>query len=423
MPLLNLGLVTQTFLTLLDRYVTSSPEWNPANILDASPLPPDKLSGNHTLGFYLYHVIEDPAIKNPPALADVDHPDLLQPMGLQLFYVLTAHSDLEGGNATLTEQLMFGLGVKALRDFTWVREDTVVAGATLFPPALLGKQNQFRITLQPPNPEEAVHYWTAGSQPLRLSAYYQVRPVFLEPEPQTVRAGRVAVYGIYTFLHGRPRLDSSRSVVSFQVPGETSPREAEARPAEAPLGGQVIFSGTDLTGDRVELLVQHVSWKAPETVDPLQWGISSTGTLLLATIGDFAGSQPVLPGIYLASAKITELRTAPDGSTRSFTAVSNQTPFAVTPRIDGPVTFAGGLGTATGANFDPSILAGDDIQLFAGTERLERVGGAPAAGQFQVVDGGTIQFRLPAATASGTVVPFRVLIRGAESAPLWVTAP
>src|SRR5262245_17184687 len=136
MPLLNLALVTQAFTAMLDRYVTNSPEWNAANVLTVSPLSPDRLAGNHTLGFYLYHFVEDPAYKNPTPLANVDNPDIFQPMGLQLFYVLTAHSDLPDSNAAEAEQLMMGLGVKALRDFATLDENTLVAGAIVFPPGL-----------------------------------------------------------------------------------------------------------------------------------------------------------------------------------------------------------------------------------------------------------------------------------------------
>jgi hypothetical protein len=423
MPLLNLSLVTQTFVTLLDRYIVNSPEWNAANVLDVSPLPPDRLAGDHTLGFYLYHFTEDAAYKNPAPLADVDNPDIFQPMGLQLYYVLTAHSDLQDRNGTLAEQLMMGLAVKALRDFAFVDEATIVAGAAVFPPALVGRGNRFRVTLRPPAPEEAVQYWTAGSQPLRLAAYYQVSPVLLEPEPQNVRPGRVFLEGIRTVIGGRPRLNYSTSSLTFHVPGETTPRTVEARPAEAPIGGQVVFHGADLTGDTVDLVIRHVSWAQAEVVDPMTWGVTSTGTALFATVNAFAGAQPVLPGIYVANARVTDTAKLPDGTTRTYSSFSNQVAFAVTPRIDQPVNFIAGLVTVNGTNFDPVVLTGDQVQVFIAAERLARVVGAPAAGEFRVVDAATIVFRLPATIPPGSTVMLRIIVRGTESAPLWVTAP
>ena len=166
MPVLNLSLVTQTFLTVINTSITNSPEWNAINVLDVSPLPPDRLAGNHTVGFYLYHLTEDASRKNPPPLAaDLDAPDVFQPMGLQLYYLLTAHSDLGGPNGPTAEQLMMGLAIKALRDVCVIDDQTIVAGAAVLPGPLVGRGNRFRITLRAPSAEEAVQYWTAGSQP------------------------------------------------------------------------------------------------------------------------------------------------------------------------------------------------------------------------------------------------------------------
>ncbi|PYR81157.1 MAG: hypothetical protein DMF87_06400 [Acidobacteria bacterium] len=423
MPVLNLSLVTQTFLTVINTSITNSPEWNAINVLDVSPLPPDRLAGNHTVGFYLYHLTEDASRKNPPPLAaDLDAPDVFQPMGLQLYYLLTAHSDLGGPNGPTAEQLMMGLAIKALRDVCVIDDQTIVAGAAVLPGPLVGRGNRFRITLRAPSAEEAVQYWTAGSQPLRLAAYYEVSPVLLEPEPALVRPNRVFSFGVRSVAGGRPRLDFTTSDVTFQLPGEPQ-RTVEARPAEAPIGGRVTFRGSDLSGHAVDLLVRHVSWLHAEAVDPIVWGVTTTGATVIATVQNVAGTQVVLPGVYLGEIRITQTTTLPDGTTRLTTATSNAAPFAVTPRIDPPVNFVAGLGTITGTNFDPARLPDDHVQVLIGGERLTRVAAAPNTGQFRVVDASTIEFRLPATIAPGTIVSLRILVRGVESAPFWVTAP
>jgi hypothetical protein len=423
MPLLNLSQVTQSITTLLSRSVAGSPEWDALNVLNVSAQPPDRLAGDFALGFYLYHVMEDPAYKNPPPLADVDNPDALHPMGLQLYYVLTARSNLSGDASAFAEQLMMGLAMKALRDISTLNDETLVGGLPVFPPALIGRRNQFRISLQPPEARESMAYWMAGSQPMRLAAYYHVAPVLLEPEPQSMRPGRVSLYGVHTFVRGRPRLDGSRSRVAFTPPGELVPRQVEARPAEACLGQQIVFLGTDLSGTETRLEIQHVSWPFPVEVDSMQWGVTATNENVFATVAAFAGSNPVLPGLYIGAVRVVTRRTMPDGASRDFPSVSNQTGFAITPFLNTITFAAGGLGTVIGGNFDPALLPGDQVQLFTGAERLTRVTGAPAAGEFQVVDANTIEFRMPAALVTGDVVAFRVLIRGAESAPRWVTAP
>jgi hypothetical protein len=67
-------------------------------------------------------------------------------------------------------------------------------------------------------------------------------------------------------------------------------------------------------------------------------------------------------------------------------------------------------------------LPGDDIQVFLGADRLTRVNGAPGTGEFQVVSNVQIRFELPAGVVAGTILPFRLIIRGAESSPGWITA-
>jgi hypothetical protein len=423
MPLLNLSLITQALMRLIDASVTNSPEWPSGTTLLVSPRPPDMLTGEHTLGIYLYHIVEDAAYKNVPSPGDGNTPLRFTPMGLQLYYQLTAHSDLSAENSTLEEQLMIGLAMKALRDNPVIDDSTVIAGTTIFLPALAGRDNRLRIIFQPTPPEQAEEYWTAGTNAMRLSAYYQVSVALLEPEPITTRAGRVLTYGVHTFLRGAPRLDHSRSRVEFTIPGEATPRSVELQPAEAAIGEALTFYGTELSDDQTFLLIKSPSWSEPVEVDSIQWGVTAVTDRVFAQVQEFAGSQVVLPGIYTAMVKVVGERRMPDGKTRRFEKTSNQTPFAVAPRIDSIGPFVGGLTTVTGLNFDPALLPDETIQIYLGPDRLARVAGAPAAGEFRVVDRGTIEFRLPAAVVPGDVIPFRILIHGAESAPRWVTIP
>jgi hypothetical protein len=196
----------------------------------------------------------------------------------------------------------------------------------------------------------------------------------------------------------------------------------QLQPAEVPVSGAIEFHGTELSDKETRLLIQHGEWREPLEVDSVLWGVSASETLVVAGVQAFVGSQPVLPGIYSGMLKVITERTLPDGSIRRFEKTSNQAPFAVTPRIDA-VNFAAGLGTVTGYNFDPDLLPGDDIQLYLGTDRLERVTVGPGSGQFRVVDRGKLEFAAPAAAVSGAVLPLRLIIRGAESAPRWITLP
>jgi len=424
MPLLNLSLVTQALLKVIELAVKASPEWPPMAVLTVSPLPPDALAGENAIGLYLYHIVEDPHYKNLPAPGTDDVPVRYTPMGLQLNYQLTAHSDLEGDPGTFREQLLMGLALKALRDYPVLDDGTTVSGTTVFPGPLAHHDNRVRISLQPVPANDAVQYWTAGSHPLRLAAYYEVSIALLEPEQVSSRAGRVLSYGVYTLLRGAPRLDGSSNVVTFTVPGDPNPREVELRPAEVAVDAQVTFFGTGLADQDTRLLVRGPQWPDAVEVDPVLWAVSATEDRVVATVRSAAGTNVVLPGIYEAMVRVIAQRTMPDGSPKQFVKVSNATPFSIAPRIDAIGPFVAGLSTVTGFGFDPAALPGDAIQVYVGPQRLERVAAPPAAaGQFSPVDVGTLQFRLPAGLAPGSVLPWRVLVRGAESGPQWVTVP
>ena len=427
MPLLDLSLVTDAFLRLIERGINTSPEWPTGTLAKVVAHPPDRLAGDFTVGFYLYSISEDPHHKNAPAVSNPSLPLQFTPMPLQLYYLLTAHSDLTGDASTSREQLMMGLAMKSLRDRPHIDENSFVGPVRLFSNALVGRGNQFRVMMQPTMPHEAVQYWTAGSQALRLSVHYQVSVVFLEPERQTSRAGRVLTYGVHTFVRGAPHIDYSLSRVAYALPDGTTPT-VELRPAEVPIGGDIEFRGSELTDDESRLLIQHASWSEAIEAEAATWGVTASDTRVLARVAEFAGTERVLPGQYFATVVAVSNRTMPDGSLRRFENASNQVPFAVSPRID-TLVFPG---TITGRWFSPALLPGDAIQLFVGAERLTRITpnppppappNPPAGGQFQVIDDTTIQFRVPAGAVSGAVVPVRLVIRGVESTPRWETLP
>src|SRR5207248_5580127 len=105
---------------------------------------------------------------------------------------------------------------------------------------------------------EATNFWTVPNQPVRLAAYYEVSATLLEPDRPVVHMERVLRYGVQVFVNGAPRLDSSRSTVTFRVPGEALDRSAEVQPAEVATGESFSLQGTDLTGDSTTLVIRRV---------------------------------------------------------------------------------------------------------------------------------------------------------------------
>jgi hypothetical protein len=433
MPLLDVSLVTTTLANLIRQYILSTPEAPKVAPLVVSPDPPDKLAGDHAVGVYLYHITEDAYRKNVPAPSADVPPVRFTEMGLLLHYMVSARSDLAGDNRALNEQLMMGLATKALRDYATIDDTTAIAGVKVFPADLQGTDNRFHVTLQPVQPSDAIQYWTAGSQPLRLAGYYQVSAVMLEPERPTTRAGRVFAYGVYSFARGSPRLDGSRNPVRFTVPGEASPRTVQLQPAEAPVGGRVVFFGSDLAGESTSLLIKHPKFAAAVEVGP-DWGVTATDGEIHATVQAAAGFQRILPGLYSAVAQVAVTRAVagaggagPNVPLRRFVHASNEVPFTVTPRVDavGPPTPAGVV-TITGAVFQDPALSADAVQVFVGRWLVPQKAGAAALapGEFEVTSPTTIRVRFPIpGLAPGQTVSLRVLVNGAENAPHWVQVP
>lgn len=339
MTLLNLSYVTQSLKTLIEEAVKASPEWS-APLLTVSPQPPNELTGSaesNILGFYLYHISEDPHFKNLPA-PGTDTPSVrYTPMGLVLHYQLTAHAE-ETDNGVFQEQLMMGLAIKALHDFPVIDSSTEIVDKTGTSKKILvshlSDDNRFRISILPLPFSEAVSYWTAGSSPLRLAAYYEVSVVLLEPEEIKSRSGRVLAYDVFSFLEGTPRLFFTYNTISFPYPpGRATSRALTLQPAEVTYGDTIRLKGTALSAKATSLLIRNPRWDKPVEADSA-WTVNAKADELSATVQATAGSQTLLPGIYLAQIKVSEQRSIADGSVRVFEKLSNITPFTVTPKVD-----------------------------------------------------------------------------------------
>ena len=161
----------------------------------------------------------------------------------------------------------------------------------------------------------------------------------------------------------------------------------------------------------------------------MAWGAIATDDRIIAVTQNQIDGTDILPGIYTAKALVSESRTMPDGSTRTFTSGSNKTPFTITPRIDsvGDPDPDGNL-TVTGFRFEHADIAAEDVEVYISAEPLVAgVEGALNPGEYSITTDAiteisTLTLQLPTGTSSG-FVPFRLIINGAESAPVWVEVP
>lgn len=377
------------------------------------------------VGFYLFHIQENSHYKNyPPPGKDVP-PVNYTPMALNLFYQLSANWVQNSIEDAIEEQKLMSLAMKALHDNAEIR--TSVAG----------KEINIKITLQTLSPSESVQYWAAAESPVRLSAYYEVSVVFLEPEETTSYAGRVLSYGNFIFIQGHLQITGSQNTIEYLLPPVMKNMQVKIQPAQAPptsiipppLSSIVSFLGIGFTGSNLKLLLISPLWPEPAEalgawavtwVSENQVDMAAQETAKLQTL---LTVEDIIPGLYAAQVSKTEQRTLPDLTIKTFEHLSNQFPFSIIPRIDGIIKGLGGLVTVTGYRFQHANIKKDDIWVYLGeTRMIPKINPALAIGEFEVIASNQINFIAPPAII-GSNIPVRIMVRGIESEPKWISLP
>lgn len=422
MALFDLADVTRTIINLIEVALVDTNNWAVGSEPKVFADLPNRIKKDG-LGFYLFHAQESQHFKNFPAPGKDLPPVGYIPMGLNLFYQLSANNTIDDGTGPLQEQLLMGIAMKTLHDNPQLT-DTLPAG----------NKNRFTISLQTLAPNEAVQYWTAGESPVKLSAFYEVSVIFLEPKESTSYAGRVLSYANYIFVRGTPRITSSENIIQYLVPGDPVPRQVTIQPAQtpaasigpAPIDSVVNLLGTEFGGGNLQLLVHNPRWPKPAVAGPA-WELTLVADNRVSAIVretamllDSPASVDIIPGLYAAQIVRTEQRTLPDGTIKEFRHSSNQFPFLVMPRIDTIADAGGGLFNITGYLFQHADLLPEDVQVFIGENRLTLVNAAVTASEFRVTGINSLELMLPAGLLPG-LTAVRILVKGVESAPRWIT--
>jgi hypothetical protein len=179
------------------------------------------------VGFYLFHAQESAQYKNYPSPGNNQPPVMYAPLALNLFYQLSATAMEDNHTDALQEQVLMGAAMKALHDHPVIRK--TIPG---------GKDIDIKVTLQHLAPGESVQYWAASESAVKLSAYYEVSVVFLEPEKPDTYSGRVLSYNNYIFLSGAPQITGTNNTIAFLDPAGLK-REVFIAPAQAPADNTV----------------------------------------------------------------------------------------------------------------------------------------------------------------------------------------
>ena len=157
---------------------------------------------------------------------------------VRVYYILTAHhtsSDVDAD--ALTQQQLLGLALKTFHDIPIVTDNTTIDGMNpVLPDNLRGQQNSIQIIMRQISPEDAAGFWSIDPQAIpKLSAYYEVRVIFLEPEKPRSTPGIVLNLGAYLIQIGTPALGITEGRIPFTLPASYGggAQTIVARPARA----------------------------------------------------------------------------------------------------------------------------------------------------------------------------------------------
>ena len=466
----NLYLVTQALTQLLSLNVRALLVRNglPAT-LNVSSMPPERVGAeSNTLNLYLYHTMEAGHYRNVPPPGTGQPPVAREPLALSLYYILTAHHQVNDVFDAETQQLLFGLAMKTLHDFSTIGDDLAISPGVgpaepVMPADLAGRDNRFDIALRPLTAEEALTFWHADdSATTRLSAYYEVRPVLIEPEPASGVSGLVFDVGLFLSAGLAPHIEATSALVAFEPPAQTGlPAQAfAASPARVTLAAglpvgpvnRVNLSGRRLDGGggsevaaRIVLRCAHWLSLAPPLravrldaalnpdwavqIGPNKAQFDAQGTLLV----DQGGGPPVaidlVPGIYSVSIQLERFRDTPSGSPASVLSESNRAVVSIGPRIlaSDPPDGAGRI-TVHLANLFDVTDAALDVQLAVDGVIYAEVAAfsgnaAQDAGRFRRAAADAIEFQPAFAVVPGETHAIRLVVNAAESQPFWAVMP
>ena len=403
--------------------------------LSVKALPGLLRNDNTGIGVYLFHVLENAHYKNYPAPGQDQPPVSFTPMPLNLFYQLSANiRDVNDEEDAIQEQRLMSVAMKALHDHPQVMQTMV------FPPnpAFQPKDINIKITLQNLTPAESVQYWAAADSPVRLSAYYEVSVVFMQPEIPRSYAGRVLSYGNYIFVQGAPQITASQNTIEFPSPVDSTTMQVKIQPAQAPpaivtpppINSIVSFFGTSFNAGALQLLLISPLWTEPAVADAA-WNVTLVSENQVdavvqptAVLRDSLTPVDILPGLYAAQINISKKVTLSNGTIKTFNHSSNQFPFSVMPRVDTITLLSPGEFRIKCYLFQHGTdIKKDDLQVYTAETKLDFVtGGALIAGQYKITLSDTIELKAPA-TVHGPNTPLRIMIRGIESEPKWINVP
>lgn len=441
MPLIDLSLVTQTLTRLLTMYVRQGRLWGQTDPYtdfmvtgDPADLLGDAMSGtnaNKALSVYLYYLEEDGYNKNLPAPPGNSPPVQFQEMGLNLYYLLTAQSNVQDPlqRPYHLEQRLMGYALKAFHDYPSIDANTQIgtgADAYVFPDALRnnGGGDEFRLALHPASLDDLNKVWTGMTTPMRLSAAYQVSVVLLQAEEATVHPLPVLRPEIEVRPFQPIWIQATESDHRFTLPGQTVERLATSPTASVPVGGSFRILGFGFRGVGTHMFLQSPFWSDPSYVEVTDWIIPAyTDQRMELQVASPVSGRDIVPGPYQIY-----VRKGQDISNFSSVNIApviarvddHGEPLPDIVPVSGPV--------ATPFEIYGGPFGGDDIrnvEVLVGSIRLTNITPPPTEtpptiepGEFKVPADTTdrVEAVIPASLETGTY-PIRIIVNGISTPP------
>ena len=435
-----------------------------------STLRPERVGSANALNLYCYHVTEDPHTKlrrrqsTGQAIAS-------SPLSLVLHYIVTAHVDTTGDFDALAEQRMLSHAMKTFHDYPVIEDGILIGTEPVMDPDFRGQNNRFEITMVQMNPLESLEFWANEDQfTAKPSAYYEVRPVEIEPEPPARVPGVVLTLGNFVFPLGTPQIAATEGELTFALPAElgggmappvtVSPAKVgPVNPAPPPAWNILRLKGAALDkGQSQTLLISHPLWTRlfPDLpripVDMTQnasfnWSQTLADGEVTITVGEQLDvprpdgtftTVDVYPGAYTVSWAARLFFDQPDGP-RFIEERSNTAQFTVNPRIVG-IARDGGTGAVTldfggiwrlnrgrppivdaAAEPELDILLAVDGTGYPLWEPDDPMDPQPP-GTFTITVNQLVYLPLDAANQPG-LHTIRVVVEGADTQPFWIEIP
>ena len=359
----------------------------------------DSVTGRR-LNLYLYHVGENPHLKNQEIPGE-GHPGAYghPPLSLDLRYIFTAFGTSDTGpDADIEAQWILGDAMRVLHDIAIITPNVVEQKAPLpqppiLDPSLLGEFEQIKITLQPAGLEEISKIWTAlPNVNFRRSVLYEVSVVQLQSQLQRSVALPVNLNRVTALPLRTPMIQQI-----FQQP----PVIDNQLIAAAQEGETLRLIGTNLRSPNTRV-----------TMDNATGTISSISATQLDVVVPTGVLKIGLHSLQIAQdVMLTEVKGQPPVQRTAFR--SNMVGFQLLPALGAVTPPSATAGDAITVKVQPAVIATQEKVLLLGDHAVPAVAVA-----FDSPPSNSIQFTLP--KAPQPVIPpgnyfLRVRIDGAES--------